>query len=135
VQDTFDQGRDDGERRHEAVDIMQPRGTPVLAMTDGPVKRLFDSKPGGLTVYQFGTDEAYCFYYAHLDHYAEGLKEGMVLNRGDVLGYVGTTGNAAPDAPHLHLAIFRLGPEKNWWEGTPINPYPILIRLIERADR
>jgi murein DD-endopeptidase MepM/ murein hydrolase activator NlpD len=134
VQDTFDQGRDQGGRRHEAVDIMQPRGTPVLAMTAGSVKKLFHSKPGGLTVYQFDVGEAYCFYYAHLDRYADGLEEGMVVNRGDVLGYVGSTGNASPEAPHLHLAVFRLGPEKKWWEGIPVNPYPILQRLIDRES-
>ena len=133
VIDTFDQARSGGERRHEAVDIMAPRGTPVLAVTTGVVKKLFNSKPGGLTVYQFGMDETYCYYYAHLDRYAEGLTEGMTLRRGDLVGYVGSTGNANPDAPHLHFAVFRLGPEKKWWEGTPINPYPILQGLIARS--
>lgn len=132
--DTFEEARGGGERTHEALDIMAPRGTPVLAMVEGPVKKLFESNAGGLTVYQFGPDETYCYYYAHLDRYAEGLFEGKVLKRGELLGYVGSTGNASPDAPHLHLAIFRLGPEKNWWEGTPVNPYPILKRLAERES-
>ena len=133
ILDTFNQARGAGERKHEAVDIMAPRGTPVLAITTGPVKKLFLSKPGGLTVYQFDRDDVYCFYYAHLDRYATGIAEGVVLRRGDVLGYVGSTGNANPGNPHLHLAIFHLGPEKKWWQGTPINPYPILQRLVERV--
>jgi murein DD-endopeptidase MepM/ murein hydrolase activator NlpD len=132
--DSFEEARSRGERTHEALDIMAQRGTPVLAMVNGPVKKLFNSKAGGLSVYQFGSDAAYCYYYAHLDRYAEGLLEGKMLKRGDVLGYVGSTGNASPDAPHLHLAIYRLGPEKNWWEGTPINPYPILKRMAERQS-
>jgi murein DD-endopeptidase MepM/ murein hydrolase activator NlpD len=135
LHDTFKEARGGGERTHEALDIMAPRGTPVLAMVDGPVKKLFDSKAGGLTVYQFGTDETYCYYYAHLDRYAGGLAEGKTLQRGEVLGYVGSTGNASPDAPHLHLGIYRLGPEKNWWQGTPVNPFPILKRLAERQNR
>jgi peptidoglycan LD-endopeptidase LytH len=88
--------------------------------------KLFNSVPGGLAVYQFDRDEQFAFYYAHLDRYAEGLKEGATLKRGDVLGYVGTTGNAPPNAPHLHFTIFKLGPDKRWWKGTPINPYPYL---------
>jgi murein DD-endopeptidase MepM/ murein hydrolase activator NlpD len=111
--------------RHEAIDILAPRATPVLAVDDGPVGKLFTSKPGGLTVYQFDPKGEYCYYYAHLDRYAEGLKEGVLLKRGDVLGYVGTTGNAPPGTPHLHFTIFRLGPEKRWWEGVPVNPYPL----------
>lgn len=133
--DSFEEARGGGDRSHEALDIMAPRGTPVRAMVDGPVKKLFESKAGGLTVYQFGADETYCYYYAHLDRYADGLIEGKVLKRGEVLGYVGSTGNASPDAPHLHLAISRLGQEKNWWEGIPMNPYPILKRLAERQRR
>ena len=130
IQDTFDQVRGGGSRAHEATDILSPRGTPVLAVVDGTIKKLFLSKPGGLTVYQFDPDEVYSYYYAHLDRYAEGLKEGMSVKRGDVIGYVGTTGNADPGTPHLHLAIFKLGPAKRWWEGTPINPYPILLEAL-----
>jgi murein DD-endopeptidase MepM/ murein hydrolase activator NlpD len=133
ILDTFHQSRGVGERQHEAVDIMAPRGAPVLAMTTGRVKKLFTSKPGGLTVYQFDLDEVYCYYFAHLDRYRAGLAEGDLLRRGDVLGYVGSTGNAHPSNPHLHLAIFRLGPEKRWWEGVAINPYPILERLLEET--
>jgi len=123
--DTFTQSRGTG-RLHDAIDIMSARGTPVLAVADGRVAKLFDSKPGGLTVYQFDREEKLAYYYAHLDRYAEGLAEGRVLKRGEVLGYVGSTGNASPDAPHLHFAVFVLGPEKHWWQGTAVNPYPLL---------
>jgi peptidoglycan LD-endopeptidase LytH len=112
--------------RHEALDIMAARGTPVVAVDEGNVIKLFNSKQGGLTVYQFNDTRTWCFYYAHLERYAQGLKEGMLLRKGDILGYVGSSGNAAPDAPHLHFTIFKLGPEKHWWQGTPIDPYPLL---------
>src|SRR5689334_11170524 len=121
---TFSEGR--AGHTHEALDIMAPRGTPVTAVAEGNVVKLFDSKQGGLTVYQFDNSREWCFYYAHLDRYAPGLKEGMLLRRGDPIGFVGSTGNASPDAPHLHLALFRLGPEKHWWEGTAIDPLPLL---------
>ncbi|MGA3040939.1 MAG: M23 family metallopeptidase [Bryobacteraceae bacterium] len=119
--DDFNQIR--GGHRHEAIDIMAPRGTPVLAADNGSVVKLFLSKPGGLTVYQFDESQTYCYYYAHLNSYAPRLQEGMPLRKGDVLGYVGSSGNASPDAPHLHFAVFQLGPERRWWEGTPIDPY------------
>ena len=124
VRDTFDDGRPG--HRHEALDIMAPRGTPVRAVDDGRLVKLFDSKPGGLTVYQFDPASQLAYYYAHLDRYAEGLREGMQLRRGDLIGYVGTTGNAAPDAPHLHFAFFLLGPEKQWWKGEALNPHSAL---------
>jgi murein DD-endopeptidase MepM/ murein hydrolase activator NlpD len=125
IKDNFDQPRG-SERHHEALDIMAPKGTKVIAAADGKVVKLFTSKPGGLTVYQFDPTEKYAYYYAHLDHYAEGLKEGADIKRGDLIGYVGTTGNADPNAPHLHFAVFELTPEKQWWKGTPVNPYPLL---------
>jgi murein DD-endopeptidase MepM/ murein hydrolase activator NlpD len=132
VHDTFDAARGGGDRRHEAADIMAPRGTPVLAVDDGIIQKLFSSKPGGLTIYQFDGAEQYCYYYAHLDGYAPGLKEGMLVRRGDTIGFVGTSGNADPDSPHLHFAIFKLGPEKRWWEGNrPVNPYPILMAQLQ----
>ena len=111
---------------HEALDIMAPRGTPVSAVAEGNVVKLFTSKEGGLTVYQFDNSRTWCFYYAHLDRYAPNLKAGMLLRTGDVLGYVGSTGNASADAPHLHFAVFRLGPEREWWKGTAIDPLPLL---------
>jgi len=116
-----------GTRPHEALDIMAPKGTPVRATADGKIVKLFNSKPGGLTIYEFDPTETVAYYYAHLDRYAAGIKEGMQVRQGDVIGYVGTTGNAAADAPHLHFAIFKLGPEKHWWQGTPVNPYPNFV--------
>ena len=123
--DTYTDARG-SDRAHEAIDIMAPRGTPVYAVEDGRVEKLFDSKQGGLTVYQFDRNSEVAYYYAHLDSYAPGLAAGQQLKQGDLVGYVGYTGNANPQAPHLHFAIFRLGPEKKWWKGTPINPYPFL---------
>jgi murein DD-endopeptidase MepM/ murein hydrolase activator NlpD len=122
--DNFDEGR--GGHKHEAIDILAPRGTPVVAVDDGRVARLFRSAAGGITVYQFDRDEKFVYYYAHLDRYASGLKEGAMLKRGEALGEVGTTGNAPRNTPHLHFTIFRMGPEKRWWKGTAINPYPFL---------
>lgn len=125
LMDMYDQKRGSA-RRHEAIDIVAPRGTRVFAVDDGVVAKLFTSVPGGLTIYQFDREGKLAYYYAHLDRYAEGLKEGMALKRGDTVGYVGITGNAPPGAPHLHFAVFRLGPEKQWWKGEPVNPYPAL---------
>ncbi|WP_051241668.1 M23 family metallopeptidase [Azohydromonas australica] len=128
LRDTFGDGRDAGARPHEALDVMAPRGTPVLAVDEGRLVKLFTSVPGGLTIYQFDPSGRYAYYYAHLDRYADGLREGMTLQRGQLVGYVGSTGNANPDAPHLHFAIFRLGPERQWWKGTAVNPYPLLAK-------
>ena len=111
---------------HEALDIMAARGTPVLAVEDGHLAKLFFSRQGGNTVYEFDPAAAYAYYYAHLDRYADGLSEGAELQRGQIIGYVGTTGNAPPNAPHLHFAIFRLNPDKHWWEGTALDPYLVL---------
>jgi peptidoglycan LD-endopeptidase LytH len=130
VIDTFNQSRGGG-RIHEASDIMADRGTPVVAVDDGTIVKLFLSKPGGVTIYQFDPAQQFCYYYAHLDRYAEGLQEGMSVRRGQVIGYVGSTGNAQANAPHLHFAIFELGPEKQYWKGTPINPYPMLMRALK----
>jgi peptidoglycan LD-endopeptidase LytH len=121
---TFHQRRG-GNREHEALDILAPRGTPAIAVEESRVQKLFNSERGGLTVYLFDSSATYCYYYAHLDRYADDLKEGDVVPRGHIVGYVGTTGNAPPETPHLHFAVFKLGPEKRWWEGTPIDPYAI----------
>lgn len=123
--DTFAEARG-SDRRHDALDIMAPAGTPVLAVADGHVEKLFTSVQGGLTLYQFEPSGRYAYYYAHLQAYAPGIAEGRQLKRGEVIGQVGSTGNANPAAPHLHFAVFVLGPEKQWWKGTPINPYPLL---------
>jgi murein DD-endopeptidase MepM/ murein hydrolase activator NlpD len=110
-------------RRHEAIDILAPRGTDVLAVEDGKVAKIFTSDAGGLTVYQFDPSETFVYYYAHLDSYARGLKEGSMLEKGDVVGSVGTTGNAPKDTPHLHFAIAKLDPDKRWWGGTALDPF------------
>ena len=123
---TFEDARDG--HPHEALDIMAPAGTSVLAADEGNVVKLFTSKLGGLTVYQFDDSQTWCYYYAHLQRYAKGLKEGTLLRKGERLGYVGSTGDANANAPHLHFAIFKLGPEKHWWKGTAIDPFPLFAR-------
>jgi peptidoglycan LD-endopeptidase LytH len=117
-----------GQRGHEAIDIVAPRGEPVIAVEDGTIAKLFLSKPGGITIYQFDPTEKYAYYYAHLDRYADGLAEGDTVKRGQVLGYVGSTGNASAAGPHLHFAIFLLGPEKKWWRGEALDPYSALTQ-------
>ena len=119
---SFDDARG-ASRRHEAIDILAPRGTDVLAVEDGKIAKIFTSAAGGLTVYQFDPSEKYVYYYAHLDSYAPGLEEGAVLRKGDLIGKVGTTGNAPKDTPHLHFAISKLGPDRRWWGGTALDPY------------
>ena len=129
IHDTFEQRRG-GTRKHEATDIMSPRGTPVYAVNDGKIVKLFLSKPGGNTIYQFDPSEQYCYYYAHLDHYAPGIVEGTMVHRGEVLAFVGSTGNADPSTPHLHFEIHRLNADKHWYQGTPINPYRYLVDAL-----
>jgi murein DD-endopeptidase MepM/ murein hydrolase activator NlpD len=124
LRDTYTESR--GSRVHDAIDIPAPRGTPVLAAIDGKLLKLFSSKPGGLMVYASDPLDRFVMMYGHLDRYADGLTEGIQLKRGQVIGYVGTTGNAPPNTPHLHFAIGRGRPSKSWWRGTPINPYPLL---------
>jgi peptidoglycan LD-endopeptidase LytH len=126
LSDMYEQSR--GQRRHEAIDILARTGTPVVAVDDGRVAKLFPSRAGGLTVYQFDREARLAYYYAHLHGYALGLKEGKDLKRGDLIGYVGATGNADASTPHLHFAVFRLGAPPKWWEGEPVNPYPALSR-------
>jgi murein DD-endopeptidase MepM/ murein hydrolase activator NlpD len=128
LRDTFTDTRSGG-RSHQATDIAAPRGTPVVAMDDGVIRKLFVSAKGGLTIYEYDPDELYCYYYAHLDHYAAGLAEQQKVRHGEVIGYVGTSGDAPPDAPHLHLEITKLGADKKWWQGAAINPYPLLLHL------
>jgi murein DD-endopeptidase MepM/ murein hydrolase activator NlpD len=123
--DTYAQARSGG-RIHNAIDILAPLGTPVVAAVDGTVRKLFTSRAGGLTIYQFDVKEERVYYYAHLDRYAD-VKEGQFVKQGTVIGYVGTTGNAG-QTPHLHFSIELLPPTKEWWKGEPLNPYPILAR-------
>jgi murein DD-endopeptidase MepM/ murein hydrolase activator NlpD len=126
LRDSF---RDDrGGRRHQAIDIMAPRGTPVVAAVAGEVAKVYRHPLGGLSVYQYDSRRHFAYYYAHLDAFAQGLKAGVVLAAGDPVGVVGTTGNATPGSPHLHFAIYRLGAERQWWRGTPVDPYPLLTR-------
>ena len=125
LRDTFNEARGSA-RKHEALDVLAPRNTPVLAVEDGKIARLFLSDAGGITIYQFDPAESYCYYYAHLERYADGVKEGSPIKRGQVIGYVGTTGNAPRDTPHLHFAIFKMTDEKRWWQGTPLDPYSVL---------
>ena len=124
----FGDERQRGTRTHEAVDILVPRGTPVHAVEDGTIEKLFLSRQGGITVYQFDPSTRFCYYYAHLERYAPGLREKQAVSRGDIIGYVGTTGNAPPNTPHLHFAIFELTPDRHWWQGKPIDPWLAFAR-------
>lgn len=132
--DTFSASRGGGARRHNAIDIMAPRGTPVVAAADGVVERLHaTNRLGGITAYVRSDDGAWTYYYAHLDGYAPGLRQGQRIRRGDPIGFVGSTGNASADAPHLHFQVSRMGPGDRWWQGSPVNPYPLLVgRLASR---
>lgn len=122
---SYSDPRGGGARLHRAVDILAPRRTPVRAVEGGTVARLDISAAGGISVYQFDPEERYCYYYAHLDAYAPGLTEGAKVERGQLLGYVGTTGNAPRSTPHLHFAIYRLSDAKQWWTGSALNPYSV----------
>jgi murein DD-endopeptidase MepM/ murein hydrolase activator NlpD len=114
-----------GNRPHEAVDMLAPRNTPVHAVDGGSIAKLFTSKAGGLTIYQFDRGGRLCYYYAHLERYADGLKDGQMVSQGDIIGYVGTTGNAPPNTPHLHFAVFELNADRHWWQGRAIDPYRV----------
>jgi peptidoglycan LD-endopeptidase LytH len=124
----FDERRGGGERPHEAVDMLAPRNTPVHAVEDGTIAKLFFSKAGGTTIYQFDPSSRFCYYYAHLERYTDGLKDGQHVSRGDVVGYVGTSGNAPPGTPHLHFAVFELTAQRHWWQGQALDPYLIFKR-------
>lgn len=128
LNDTFDDARGAGERRHEALDIAAPAGTAVLAAAPGKVEKLFLSDDGGNTIYIRSADGRTLSYYAHLQAYEPGLREGAKVTRGQRLGTVGSSGNADPAAPHLHFAILRTTPDAEWWDpAVPINPYPLLL--------
>jgi len=125
--DTYSQARAGGVRIHDAIDIMAPRGTPVIAAAEGTVEKLYFSRGGGgITAYVRSADGRWMYYYAHLDAYAAGLHEGQRVARGDPIGAVGSTGNASAEGPHLHFAINAMAPNDRWWQGRPINPYPLL---------
>ena len=126
IEDSFTAGRDGGERQHNAVDILAPRNTPVVAADDGVILRMSSNKLGGITIYATDRDREFVYYYAHLDHYQRGVHEGDRIHKGDTLGYVGTTGNAPKDVPHLHFQIMLWPSDGKYWYGEPVNPYPIL---------
>ncbi|HLL59842.1 MAG TPA: M23 family metallopeptidase [Allosphingosinicella sp.] len=125
--DTYTQARAGGRRVHDAIDIMAPHGTPVLAAAPGVVEKLFLSKGGGgITAYIRSNDGRWIYYYAHLEEYAPGLQEGQKVQRGERIGTVGSTGNASPSGPHLHFAIHQMAEGEDWHDGSPVNPYPLL---------
>lgn len=127
LSDTFSDARAGGARVHDAIDIMAPAGTPVVAAAPGMVEKLFFSEGGGgITAYVRSEDGKWIYYYAHLQDYAPGLAEGRRLARGDPIGRVGSTGNASPDGPHLHFAVHRMAPGESWHQGRAVNPYPLL---------
>ncbi|MFL5579575.1 MAG: M23 family metallopeptidase [Gemmatimonadaceae bacterium] len=125
LRDSYTEPRS-GARVHHALDILAPRGTPVVSAADGRVLKLHESRAGGLMVYAADASDRFILMYGHLDRYEVGLQSGMPLVRGQVIGYVGTTGNAPPGTPHLHFVIARGRPSVSWWRGTPVNPYPLL---------
>ncbi len=127
LRDTFNQARSE-RRRHDAIDIMAPQGTPVLATTDGVVIKLFHSDKGGVTLYELDPSGRFVYYYAHLMRYADGVAEGKQLRRGEVIAYVGDTGNAGAGQFHLHFAISKIASPRQWSGGDAINPYPVLVR-------
>jgi len=132
VHDSFSDARDGG-RRHRALDIMAPRGTPILAADDGRILRMSTSALGGITIYAVDPAERIVYYYAHLDRYFEGLSAGQPIARGDTLGYVGTTGNAPKDTPHLHFQVMRMpANRRNYWNGEAIDPYPFFVDSLPR---
>lgn len=127
LQDTYTQSRSEG-RTHNAIDIMAARNTPVLAAADGQIIKLFNSERGGITLYQLGTDNRTVYYYAHLERYADGITENRFARRGEIIGYVGDSGNAGRDNCHLHFSIWTITDPKRFWDGENINPYPLLTK-------
>ena len=126
LRDSYTEPRGSGARSHQAIDIPAVRGTPVLSATDGRVLRKYSSKDGGLMIYAADAAEKFILMYAHLDRYADGLADGLTLRKGEIIGYVGSSGNAPPNLPHLHFALARAADIRDWWKGTPINPFPLL---------
>lgn len=125
LQDTFTAARSEG-RVHDAIDIPAAHNAPVVAATEGRILKLFQSARGGVTIYELGADERTVYYYAHLDHYADGLTEGKLVKQGETIAYVGDTGNAGAGNYHLHFAIWTVSDPKHFWDGANVNPYPLL---------
>lgn len=134
LDDSFDDPRDGGARRHQAIDIMAPRGSAVLAVQDGRILKLANTSKGGISIYATDLDERFVYYYAHLDRYHDRIYAGRGLTRGDTIGFVGTTGNAPKNAPHLHFQVMRMPPDRKYWLGEPVNPYP-LLRATSSSSR
>ena len=133
VPDTYWQARDGGARAHQAVDILAKRGTPVLSVDSGTVLRLTKSTLGGITIYATDPERRFVFYYAHLDRYADGIREGQAVAQGDVIGFVGTTGNAPKNTPHLHFQVMRYLDARTYWNGPPLDPRPFLTQTGVRG--
>ncbi|MGK6319951.1 M23 family metallopeptidase [Sphingomonas sp. DT-204] len=127
ITDTWGQSRDGGGRPHQGTDITAPAGTPVLAAAAGTVEKLFDSSAGGHTLYIRSPDGRWSYYYAHLAGYAPGIAEGKQVRAGERIAFVGDTGNAGAGNYHLHFGISRMRPEDGWWQGEPVDPYPLLV--------
>lgn len=134
VEDSFYEGRDNGERVHRAIDILAPRGTPILSADDGRILRMSTNALGGISMYTVDTNARLVYYYAHMDHYNDAMLPGRTIVRGDTLGYVGTTGNAPKDTPHLHFQVMRWPLDGKYWNGEPINPFEALGG-VRRAAR
>jgi murein DD-endopeptidase MepM/ murein hydrolase activator NlpD len=128
IRDTFSETHNG--HMHEATDIMSAAGTPIHAVADGSIRKLFLSKPGGITIYEFDESKPFCYYYAHLQSYAPGLREGMHVRAGEVIGFVGSMGNAVASAPHLHFAITRIESREQWWKGAAVNAYSALLEAV-----
>lgn len=126
VDDSFNEPRDGGERVHRALDILAPRGTPILSADDGRILRMTTSTLGGITMYTVDSEGRLVYYYAHMDHYNDAMSPGRSITKGDTLGYVGTTGNAPKDTPHLHFQVMRWPADGKYWNGDPIDPYEAL---------
>ena len=135
LDDSFDAPRDGGARVHNAIDIMAPRGSAVLAVQDGHILRMSKSAKGGITLYAADVQDRFVYYYAHLDRYHQNLYDGKPLMRGDTLGYVGTTGNSPKDLPHLHFQVMHMPADGKFWAGAPINPYPLLKQKTATAEK
>jgi peptidoglycan LD-endopeptidase LytH len=135
LDDSFDAPRDGGARVHNAIDIMAPRGSAVLAVQDGRILRMSKSAKGGITLYASDIEDRFVYYYAHLDRYHANLYNGKPLMRGDTLGFVGTTGNSPKNLPHLHFQVMHMPSDGKFWAGDPINPYPLLKQKTVAADK
>lgn len=134
LRDSYQDARSGG-RVHNAIDIMAPAGTPVLAAADGTIHRLRTGGLGGITIYQIGEDGRTMYYYAHLQRYAAGIRDGTPVRRGQVIAYVGDTGNAGPGNYHLHFSVGRLPDPQRYWDSENVNPYPLLAGDAARARR